>query len=99
MVPSSRGGLRSGESPRNQEEKKELKFKILPKIHDFSDAQGNVYRPGDTVELPEENYLGLNWLEPIEEKPTESDMEMSQEKASEPTPPEKPRQRRRKNDA
>jgi hypothetical protein len=83
-----------------------LKFKILPKIHDFSDAHGNVYRPGDTVELPEEKYLGLNWLEPIEEKPSESDRGVSP--SAEPvkvaeaegvTPSEKPKPRRRKNDA
>jgi len=73
-----------------------LRFKILPKIHDFSDAQGNVYRPGDTVELPEEKYLGLNWLEPIEEKPTES---VETAEADDVAPYEKPKPRRRKNDA
>jgi hypothetical protein len=73
-----------------------LKFKILPKIHDFSDAQGNVYRPGDTVELPEEKYLGLNWLEPIEEKPIES---VEATETGDATPYEKPKPRRRKNDA
>jgi len=44
-----------------------MRFIILPKIHDFTDAQGHVYRPGDTVELPEELYLGLDWLKPVEE--------------------------------
>ena len=83
-----------------------MKFKILPKIHDFSDAHGNVYRPGDTVELPEEKYLGLNWLEPIEEKPSESDRGVSpsaepveETETGDATPYEKPKPRRRKNDA
>ena len=48
-----------------------MRFRILPKIDDFTDALGNIYHPGDTVELPEELYLGLPWLEPVEEKPIE----------------------------
>ena len=52
-----------------------MRFRILPKIHDFSDAKGNVYHPGDTVELPEEQYLGLPWLEPVEEKPIKVETE------------------------
>ena len=58
----------SGESPRNRE-LIDLRFRILAKIHDFTDAKGNVYHLGDSVELPEEQYLGLPWLEPIENKP------------------------------
>ena len=43
-----------------------MKFKILPKIHDFTDAQGNRHFPGDIVDLPE-IYLGFDWLEPVPE--------------------------------
>jgi hypothetical protein len=42
-----------------------MKFKILPKIHDFSDAHGNTYYPGDVVDLPV-SYLGESWLEPVD---------------------------------
>ena len=42
-----------------------MKFKILPKIHDFSDAQGHTYYPGDIVDLPV-SYLGETWLEPVD---------------------------------
>jgi predicted transcriptional regulator len=42
-----------------------MKFKILPKVHSFSDKDGIKHLPGDIVELPE-TYLGDNWLEPVE---------------------------------
>jgi hypothetical protein len=42
-----------------------MKFKILPKIHDFSDAQGHTYYPGDIVDLPV-SYLGVTWLKPVD---------------------------------
>ena len=43
-----------------------MKFKILPKVHSFSDAHGNKYYPGDIVDLPP-SYLGETWLEPVDQ--------------------------------
>jgi predicted transcriptional regulator len=43
-----------------------MKFKILPKVHGFTDNDGIKHLPGDIVELPE-SYLGENWLEPVDE--------------------------------
>jgi hypothetical protein len=59
-----------------------MKFKILPKIHDFSDAQGHTYYPGDIVDLPP-SYLGETWLEPVDKvdiKKPESKIEPIAEK-------------------
>jgi len=56
-----------------------MKFRILPKIHDFSDARGNTYQPGDTVELPEEQYFGLPWLEPVRDTAPKLEKEASTE--------------------
>jgi len=84
-----------------------MKFRILLKVSGVR-LKGVRYAPGDVVDLPE-SYLGETYLEPVpepsptpipvEEKHVASDMGMPQEKAAEPTPIEKPRQRRRKNDA
>jgi len=35
-------------------------------VHHFTDEHGVAHFPGDVVELPA-NYLGLKWLEPVEE--------------------------------
>lgn len=78
-----------------------MRFRILPKIHDFSDAKGNVYHPGDTVELPEEQYLGLPWLEPVEDMPIKVEAEApppeinasSRVESVEEAPPERRRRR------
>jgi hypothetical protein len=42
-----------------------MKFRILPKVKSFNDAQGNEYYPGDIVDLPI-SYLGESWLEPVD---------------------------------
>jgi hypothetical protein len=42
-----------------------MKFRILPKVKSFSDANGNTYYPGDIVDLPV-SYLGETWLEPVD---------------------------------
>jgi hypothetical protein len=42
-----------------------MKFRILPKVKSFSDANGNTYYPGDNVDLPV-SYLGETWLEPVD---------------------------------
>ena len=82
-----------------------MRFRILPKIHDFSDAKGNVYHPGDTVELPEEQYLGLPWLEPVEEKPIKVEAEAPSPEAivapspSEPAEEAQPERRRARRNA
>jgi hypothetical protein len=41
-----------------------IKFKILPKVANFTDAQGREHYPGDIVDLSE-SYKGENWLEPL----------------------------------
>lgn len=46
---------------------KKTKFKILPKVHSFTDAKGVEHKPGDTVDLPE-SYLGETWLKPVKEE-------------------------------
>jgi len=45
-------------------EGRRIKFKILPKVANFTDAQGVERYPGDIVDLPE-SYKGENWLEPV----------------------------------
>ena len=45
-----------------------MKFKILPKVHGFTDAQGIHHLPGEIVELPA-SYEGESWLERVD-KPT-----------------------------
>lgn len=53
-----------------------IKFKILPKVASFTDAQGREHYPGDIVDLPK-SYKGESWLEtvkvevpsPVEAKP------------------------------
>jgi hypothetical protein len=42
-----------------------MKYRILPKVKSFSDANGNTYYPGDIVDLPV-SYLGETWLEPVD---------------------------------
>jgi len=42
-----------------------MKFKILPKVRSFTDAEGVEHKPGEIVDLPL-SYLGENWLEPLE---------------------------------
>jgi hypothetical protein len=42
-----------------------MKFRILPKVKSFSDANGNTYYPGDIVDLSV-SYLGESWLEPVD---------------------------------
>ncbi len=42
-----------------------MKFRILPKTKSFSDAHGNIFYPGDVVDLPV-SYLGETWLEPVD---------------------------------
>jgi hypothetical protein len=42
-----------------------LKFRILPKVHRFTDANGQTHLPGEIVDLPA-SYLGENWLQRIE---------------------------------
>jgi hypothetical protein len=43
-----------------------MKFKILPKVSGFTDAEGTQHLPGEIVELPE-SYKGETWLKPVEE--------------------------------
>jgi len=45
-----------------------VKFKILPKVHGFTDANGAPHLPGEIVDLPE-SYKGETWLEPVEKEP------------------------------
>ena len=59
-----------------------MKFRILPKVKSFSDANGNTYYPGDIVDLPV-SYLGETWLEPVDKvdiKKPESKIEPIAEK-------------------
>jgi hypothetical protein len=42
-----------------------VKFKILPKVHGFTDAQGVTHQPGEIVDLPPA-YEGESWLEHID---------------------------------
>jgi len=42
-----------------------MKFKILPKVHGFTDAKGVHHLPGEIVDLPV-SYKGETWLEPVE---------------------------------
>ena len=52
-------------------EGRKIKFKILPKVANFTDAQGVEHYPCDIVDLPE-SYKGESWLEPVEKpKPVE----------------------------
>jgi hypothetical protein len=46
---------------------RKTKFKILPKVIGFTDAEGVQHLPGEIVELPE-SYRGETWLKPVEEK-------------------------------
>jgi hypothetical protein len=45
-----------------------VKFRILPKVHGFTDAKGVHHQPGEIVELPA-TYEGESWLERVD-KPT-----------------------------
>ena len=45
-----------------------MKFKILPKVHGFTDAKGIHHLPGEIVDLPA-TYEGESWLERVD-KPT-----------------------------
>ena len=52
-------------------EGRKIKFKVLPKVASFTDAQGVEHFPGNIVDLPE-SYKGESWLEPVEKpKPVE----------------------------
>jgi hypothetical protein len=42
-----------------------VKFKILPKIHGFTDAKGIHHLPGEIVDLPA-TYEGESWLERVD---------------------------------
>jgi hypothetical protein len=42
-----------------------VKFRILPKVHGFTDARGVHHLPGETVELPP-SYEGESWLERVD---------------------------------
>jgi hypothetical protein len=47
---------------------KDLKFRILPKVHGFRDAQGVHHLPGEVVDLPA-SYKGETWLQPVKAEP------------------------------
>jgi hypothetical protein len=56
-----------------------VKFKILPKVHGFTDAKGITHAPGEVVELPP-SYEGESWLERVEpEKPVPTMVEVKVE--------------------
>ena len=42
-----------------------MKFKILPKVHGFTDAKGIHHLPGEIVDLPS-SYEGESWLERVD---------------------------------
>jgi hypothetical protein len=42
-----------------------VKFKILPKVHGFTDAKGMHHLPGEIVDLPP-TYDGESWLERVD---------------------------------
>jgi hypothetical protein len=42
-----------------------VKFKILPKVHGFTDAKGMHHLPGEIVDLPA-TYEGESWLERVD---------------------------------
>lgn len=42
-----------------------MKFRILPKVHGFTDAKGVTHLPGEIVDLPA-TYEGESWLERID---------------------------------
>ncbi len=44
------------------------KFKILPKVHSFSDAAGVKHLPGEVVDLPA-SYEGETWLKRVDPVP------------------------------
>ena len=64
-----------------------MKFKILPKVHGFTDAQGVHHLPGETVDLPP-SYAGETWLEPVEKPSKPKAPPAKIEKAEEKTPEE-----------
>jgi len=66
-------------------EAKELKFKILPKVHSFTDGAGVTHYPGEIVDLPP-SYKGETWLNEVEKKSEEKVPEMKIEPATEPVP-------------
>ena len=45
-----------------------MRFKILPKVSSFSDANGVEHKPGDIVDLPS-SYEGESWLERVDPAP------------------------------
>ena len=42
-----------------------MKFRILPKVHGFTDAKGMHHLPGEVVDLPS-SYEGESWLERVD---------------------------------
>jgi hypothetical protein len=69
-----------------------MKFRILPKVKSFSDANGNTYYPGDIVDLPV-SYLGETWLEPVDKIDVKSPVATAEplKKEVEPVPFETPK--------
>ena len=63
---------------------RKTKFKILPKVSGFTDAESVQHLPGELVELPE-SYKGETWLKPIGETVT-----ISPSKAKVASAPENP---------
>lgn len=58
-----------------------MKFKILPKVDGFTDAQGVHHKPGEIVDLPQ-TYDGETWLERVEpDKPVPTMVEVRPEEA------------------
>jgi hypothetical protein len=53
-----------------------VKFKILPKVHGFTDAQGVTHQPGEIVDLPP-SYEGESWLERVD-KPSKVEVPPAQ---------------------
>jgi hypothetical protein len=45
-----------------------VKFRVLPKVHGFTDTEGVTHLPGDIVDLPA-SYKGETWLESLEPEP------------------------------
>jgi len=61
-----------------------VKFKILPKVHGFTDAKGVHHLPGEIVDLPT-SYEGETWLEKVEiEKPKPAMVEVKAEGETKP---------------
>jgi hypothetical protein len=75
-------------------EVRSLKFKILPKVSGFTDAQGVTHSPGEIVDLPE-MYKGENWLELVDKEPKPV-LPPAKVEAAEPAAPEVPLEPKKK---